>query len=136
MKTRTLTKEARIMRPSNLLVTVFALCLSLTGQQTALADVGRTVMATYQAPAMGNGSVTGFCAGPSTGIPTQSCVREEPQSGEDNVDATVTDGLGVPVFSTIGQDLNGDGVLDTKENFCGTITEFEIEDEAPVYVIP
>src|SRR5438093_8893309 len=90
------------------------------------AFAARIVTGTYSFPAVGTGDAGGFCLGPNSGTPLDSCVQADPIAGEHHVDVSVTGnangtGLENPVEATVGQDLNGDGSIDTGANFCGSI---------------
>jgi hypothetical protein len=80
------------------------------------AAAGRSESKPYGSPALGQGDTASVCVNEP---PLDSCVAFTLLTGETTVHASVIDATGNPVYATIGQDLNSDGLVDISMNFCG-----------------
>ena len=92
--------------------------------------VTRTAESLYDAPAIGSGA--GIC--PNA---TNSCARFPTGVGEKFLTLEITDSTGLPVYATVGQDLDGDTFTDQSTIVCGKTTDpIAIEPGIEVVVFP
>ncbi len=73
----------------------------------------RTATAPYDGPAIGAAGL-GICFPGTLG-----CFAFGTASNEHNVEVSIEDSAGTPVFASVTQDLNGDNQADTSTDICG-----------------
>jgi hypothetical protein len=78
----------------------------------------RMATSVYDSPAIGSGDATGICSGSS------GCATFGIGPKETFISFEIEDALGLPVYATVGQDLNPDDQFtDVVGKFCGTTEE-------------
>src|SRR5439155_27159076 len=114
---------------------VGALVISVLAAQAADAKTRRhvrSVKGTYSAPALGVAG-NGGCVGAGS-AQTPGCVEFPTTARDRTISITVQDQSGQSVYTTWGQDLNGDGLTDNGGGFCGTLKPTSVKAGVPVDV--
>ena len=90
----------------------------------------RKARAVYESPAIGAGDATGTCVG------ANGCVTFGVGPKETSLSLEIEDSLGLPVYATVGQDLNPDDQFyDVLGKICGkTEKPFVIEPGIPINI--
>lgn len=105
------------MRKVITLVVATALVFGAFAAPSAMAakkkKKARVMTATYDGPAIGAAGL-GVCFPGTLG-----CFGFGSAANEHNVEVTVEDSAGTPVFASVTQDLNGDNQADTSTDICG-----------------